>query len=247
MRQTFSKLLALAALLCTSVGHAWSTTHAPSNGLTPFHIEYQVVFRGANAGISELQLEKVNGEQWRYRSSNQARGIFRLAFPGEIRQTSLLRIDQGRVQPLRFDADDGTDNKKRDVRLVFDWSRLLATGIAEEKPVEVSILPGVQDAMSVQVALIAALQRGEQPSSFTLLDRRELKDYLYQEVGRERLNTSQGSFDTVIWSSQRVGSSRVTRVWYAPALGHLPIKAQRLRDGREEWSMTLRSLKSSAK
>jgi hypothetical protein len=235
-------ILATLALLCASNPLAVAQTNGPiaSSALAPFSVEYQVIFRGNNAGTSHLDLVRSNGGQWRYSSSNKARGVFRLVFPGEIRQTSLLSVDQGLVRPLRFEADDGTDNTKRDIRIEFDWARGRASGTAEQRPVDVPLQGGVQDAMSVQLALMTALQRGESPPSFTLLDKNELKTYLYQEVGRESLNTPQGNFETVIWSSQRAGSSRVTRVWYAPALGYLPIKAQRLREDREEWAMTLR-------
>lgn len=248
---TLSKpLLCLATLAL--VGLADRPAMAQTNGtaagkLAPFSIEYQVVYRGSNAGTSHLDLVRSTGSQWRYSSSNKARGIFRLVFPGEIRQSSVLKIDQGEVRPLRFEADDGTDSTKRDIRLDFDWSRARASGTAEQKPVDVTLPAGTQDSMSVQLALMLALQRGEHPENFTLLDKNELKTYLYREVGRESLTTPQGTFETVVWSSQRAGSSRVTRVWYAAELGYLPLKAQRLRDGREEWSMTLRSFTSSAK
>lgn len=242
--------ICLATLALLGLGGqpaAAQTNGAPANKLAPFSIEYQVVYRGSNAGTSHLDLVRSNGSQWRYSSSNKARGIFRLVFPGEIRQSSLLKIDQGAVRPLRFEADDGTDNTKRDIRLDFDWSRARASGTAEQKSVDVALPSGTQDAMSVQLALMLALQRGERPENFTLLDKSELKTYLYREVGRESLTTAQGTFDTVIWSSQRAGSSRITRVWYAAELGYLPLKAQRLREGREEWSMTLRSFTFSAK
>jgi hypothetical protein len=51
----------------------------------------------------------------------------------------------------------------------------------------------------------------------------------------------------VIWSSARVGSNRVTKVWYATEFGFLPVRAERRRGDKLEWAMHLKTLKSSAK
>jgi len=65
--------------------------------------------------------------------------------------------------------------------------------------------------------------------------------------GRERITTPIGPVEAVIWSSARVGSNRVTKVWYATEFGFLPVRAERRRGDKLEWAMHLKTLKSSAK
>lgn len=240
---------ALALTLAVGLTAVWpqvpeaaqSPTALLEAGVQPFTANYEVVFRGFNAGTSSLELVRENGDRWRYVSRNQARGLFRLALPGEIRQTSVLTIDESGVRPLRYAADDGTDSTTRDIRLEFDWPAGRVRGIAEQNTVDLPIAAGLQDGMSVQLALMHALSRGESPTGYSLIDKDEIKEYRYDFEGRVTLRTVAGNIDTVIWSSQRSTSNRITRVWYAPTLGYLPVQAERRKGDALEWSMRLKN------
>ena len=60
--------------------------------------------------------------------------------------------------------------------------------------------------------------------------------------GAARIHTALGELDTVIWSSSRPDSDRVTRMWYAPSLGYLPVRAEQMRSGKLQVRMLIRSL-----
>lgn len=212
-------------------------------GVQAFTASYNVVFRGFNAGTSSLELTRENGDRWRYVSRNHAHGLFRLALPGEIRQTSVLTIDGSGVRPLRYAADDGTESTTRDIRLEFDWSAGRVRGVAEQKSVDLPITARLQDGMSVQLALMRALSRGESPTGYALIDKDEIKEYRYDFEGRTRLQTAAGELEVVAWSSHRSNSNRITRVWYAPSLGYLPVQAERRKGDTVEWSMRLKTFR----
>lgn len=213
----------------------------PAGTLRPFTVEFTVEWRGVNAGKASLELERLGAGRWRYTSRNNARGLARLIFPGEIRQVSEFALN-GAVQPLRYRADDGLSDTSKDISLEFDWTAGRVRGVAEREPVDLALQPGMQDPMSVQIAVIADLAAGRTPRDYWLVDKTQVKDYEYRSEGSARISTAAGEFDTVIWSSRRPGSDRLTRVWYAPAAGYLPVRAERTRAGRTEVTMTLRSL-----
>lgn len=235
--------LAFATSLLISTLMVSPTSMAADSELAPFTVNFEVNFRGMNAGSASLELTRDNGGTWRYVSKNTARGIFRLAFPGEIRQTSILTLTESGVKPLRYQADDGTGSKDRDIQLQFDWAAGRVRGTAENAPVDLSIESGLQDGMSVQIALMRALARGETPTGFKLIDKDEIKEYVYEQEGVARIKTAAGELDTVIWSSRRPNSDRVTRVWYATDLGYTPVQAERRRADKVEWTMRLKALK----
>jgi Protein of unknown function (DUF3108) len=214
----------------------------PGAPLQPFKTSFAVEWKGINAGTAWLELTQTGPGQYRYGSRNNARGIFRLAFPDEITQTSDFLLENGVVKPLRYRADDGSADKSRDISLDFDWTRSRVQGTAEKKPVDLEAPAGLQDGMSVQIALMVELVAGRSPSMYWMIDKNKLKDYEYRDEGKARISTVLGELDTVIWSSRRPNSDRITRVWYAPSLGYSPVKAQRIRDGSVEVAMTLRSL-----
>jgi hypothetical protein len=201
-----------------------------------------VVWRGFNAGTTELDLARESDGAYVYASRANARGLFRAVFNEEITQTSWLQLTAQGVRPLRYRADDGTSDTKRDISLEFDWSAGRARGTAEDKPVDVAIDPGVQDAMSIQLALLIDLLRGQKPQTYRLIDKGKIKEYVYTYQGEERLKTALGEVDTVIYTSQRAGSKRLTRTWYAPSLGYVAVRGEQVKDGKREWVMDIRTL-----
>lgn len=232
------RLLPALAACCLATG-AFAQSQAPQ----PFSATYDTEWRGITAGTSKFDLVHVGGNEYTYRSLNLARGFFRIAFPDAITQMSRFTIVDGIVTPMSYRADDGSSKTDRDINLDFNWHDSLATGVAENKPVSVALKPGTQDALSVQIALMIELMAGRSPEHFWLLDKNELKDYLYAREGTATLTTPMGKIETVIYRSTRAGpgSTRVTRFWLAPSLGFLPLRAEQVRNGKREFALTIRS------
>jgi hypothetical protein len=231
------KALAMLALLGSTAFAA--EIKAPD----PFTATYNVEWKGMTAGTSMLELTR-DGDNYVYRSKNLARGVFKIAFPDAITQTSTFHIDKsGNVQPQKYESDDGSKKTDRDVTLTFDWDAKRARGTAEDKPVDSPLKPGTQDALSVQIQLMMELAAGKSPTSFWLIDKNEAKEYQYTREKTESLDTPLGKLDTIVYKSQRTGSDRFMRFWLAPSLGYVPVKAERRRGDRLDFALRLKDLK----
>jgi hypothetical protein len=228
---------ALLALVLAPLASA-AATDCPQ----PFKITMAVEWRGMSAGTSVLELTRKGPTEFTYRSSNTARGLFRIALPDTITQISSFSIVNGQVMPATYVGDDGSSDTSRDVSLNFDWQARKVTGVAENKPVDAPLTPGVQDGLSVQIALMCALAAGQAPQSFKLIDKDEVKEYQYTHEGDEKIDTPLGKLDTVIYRSQKAGSSRATRLWIAPSLGYLPVRAEQAKRGKRELQFTIRAV-----
>ncbi len=55
-----------------------------------------------------------------------------------------------------------------------------------------AVKPGVQDDLSVQVALMHALLAGQAPAGIAMFDRNGIRDYDYARVGEATLHTAVG-------------------------------------------------------
>jgi hypothetical protein len=243
MARSMALSLAIFALSLGPFIAARAADSAPAASCPqPFKVTFDVEYRGMGAGTSTLHLERKGANEFTYTSSNVARGIFRLAIPDTITQTSDFSVVEGKVRPTAYVGDDGSDDTGRDVSLKFDWQKNRITGIAEDKPVDQALMPGVQDSLSVQVALMCALAAGETPKGFHLIDKDEVKEYLYTHEGNATLDTPLGKLDTVVYTSQRPGASRLTRLWIAPSLGYLPVRAEQIRKGKRELQLSLRTV-----
>ena len=123
----------------------------------------------------------------------------------------------------------GSDEKERPINLTFDWEKKRVTGVAKERAVDLELPDGAQDAMSLQIASLRNLASGKL-QGHGVDDRRRPSSRTTSCISKatRRIDTALGELDTVIYTSKRAGAERLTRTWVAPALGYLPVKAERI-------------------
>jgi len=227
----------LRVLLCVL---PFVAADASADELIPFEVSYTWIWHGLTVAQSTLRLQKSDGD-WIYQSHSEPRGIGRLMSERPV-QKSLLRVTDAGVQPLTYHADDGTPSTKRDADITFDWNAHRVTGTYEDKKVDTPLVAGIQDDLSVQVAMMVELLRGRTPERFSLLDGNSVREYRYVRDGEETLQTPLGSIQTLIYRSHKEGSPRITRFWCAPARGFVPVRVEQKRKDEVEWTMQIESL-----
>jgi hypothetical protein len=241
-------------VLCTQLlAHAAMAKHidppppapaADSWIVPPFAAHYTADWRGINVGTSDLKLEQDAAPAgYIYTWTVTARGVFRIVYSNDVIQKSWFSIVGDHVKPEKYRAEDGTSTANVD----FDWDAGHARGETEKKPIDLKIGEGIQDIMSIQVEVMLDLRNGNLPKTFRILDKDEIKEFLYTVEGPARIHTALGELDTVIVSSKRTGNDRILRMWFAPSLQYVPVLAERSRGDKVEFTMKIKTLKSSAK
>ena len=81
------------------------------------------------------------------------------------------------------------------------------------------------------------------PKIFQIIDKDQVKEFIYTNEGPAKIRTALGPLDTIVVSSQRAGNNRLLRMWFAPTLGFIPVQAERTRDGKLEFAMRIKTLK----
>jgi hypothetical protein len=209
------------------------------SGIAPFAAHYQADWKGISIGTSDLQLAQgTEPGRYLYTWTITARGIFRLAHHDDLVQKSWLSIVGDHVRPDKYVGQEGSST----VEIDFDWQNKRATGVSETKPVDLPLKEGVQDVMSIQVEVMLDLKKGNLPNTFQIIDKDELKEFIYTLEGKARIRTEIGQLDTVVVTSQRTGNNRILRMWFAPSLGFAPVQAERTRDGKLEIAMRIKRL-----
>jgi hypothetical protein len=208
-----------------------------------FKAHYSADWRSFNVGTSDLELvpDTVAGT-YRYTWTVTARGIFRIAYPNDVVQKSWFSVLGDHVRPDQYRANDGTSTASID----FDWKAERAHGETEKKTVNLKLSEGVQDVMSIQVEIMQDLKNDSIPKTFRVLDKDEIKDFIYANEGTAKIRTALGELDTVIVSRRRTAGNRTLRMWFAPSLGYIPVQAERSKDGKLEFSMKIKTLKSDS-
>ena len=228
---------------CAAMTAVLLVTHAAGaqeHGIAPFAARYQADWKSISVGTSDLELKPDAGpDRYVYTWTITAHGVFRLVYRDDLVQKSWFSVADEHVRPLKYSAVDGSASAD----LTFDWDAGRARGRTEKKPVDLKLKEGTQDVMSIQVEVMLDLKNGKLPRTFQIVDRDEVKEFIYTEEGTAKIRTALGELDTVIVASQRAGGNRILKMWFAPSLGFVPVQAERTRDGKLEFAMRIKSLK----
>jgi hypothetical protein len=236
-------LLAAAAVVATArpapAGGVLSQPTASAPKPVPFVATYTVAWHGVAAGSSTLELRETAPQSYLYTSTDSAYGIFRLAFPHALRQSSRFTVAAGQVEPLAFQAG-GVGN---DVLAQFDWKIGHVTGMAKGKLLDLKLQPGTQDPLSVQIAIMLKLEAQDAPDAFWMLNTDEIDRFQYVRHEETTLDTPLGKLRTILYTSHERGSNKTTYLWLAPALDYMPARAEQHVKGSTQVSLEIQAFK----
>ncbi|HVS78149.1 MAG TPA: DUF3108 domain-containing protein [Steroidobacteraceae bacterium] len=239
-RAVIAAALAAAAAMAIAApaGDALSQQPTPpTSAPAPFVATYTIAWHGITAGSSTLELRKTAPQVYLYTSTDKAYGLFRLAFPRPLRQSSRFRITAGEVEPLDFQAG-GAGN---DVMAQFDWKDGHVTGMAKGKLLDLKLQPGTQDPLSVQIAIMLKLLAQDAPDGFWMLNTDEIDRFEYVRHEEATLDTPLGKLRTILYTSHAPGSDKTTYLWLAPTLDYMPARAEQRVKGSTQVALEIRA------
>ena len=226
-----------AGLAAAMMAAAAAACAAPASTPVPFVATYTITWHGVAAGSSTLELRQTAPQLYLYTSTDSAYGIFQLAFPHPLQQSSRFRVAAGEVAPLAFQAS-GIGNE---VMARFDWKTGQVTGTAKGKLLDLKLQPGTQDPLSVQIAIMLKLQAHDAPDAFWMLNTDEIDRFQYVRHGETTLDTSLGKLQTILYTSHKAGSDKTTYLWLAPTLDYMPARAEQRVKGSTQVSLEIRA------
>jgi hypothetical protein len=235
--------LVLLGLACLA-GATPSPAQSATAELRPYTVRYEVSYLNVSGGILQGSLHREgSGPRWVYETTVEPSLLGRMLVAEDAVGRATMSIGPDGVRPLSFRLEDGKSSTKNDVRYDYDWTAMRVTGKAKSKPIDIALVPGAQDAGSIQPAILLALMAGRAPAEVPVMSGTRLKTYRYVDEGKATLDTALGRVETVIRSSAREGSDRMTRSWHAPALGFVPVQVINYRDGKPQSVLRVVELK----
>jgi len=199
---------------------------AVATATPPAYVEIEFEFTrngGTLARITE-RLER-SGEEYQLTETWKGRGIYALL--GSARRVSRGSLTANALRPREF----FDERSRRDTaRAWFDWkTRQVTMQYQGERKTE-PMFPDTQDRLSFLLAL-SLLPGKAQSTSYHIVDGKGLSHHKYQVLGRERLTTPAGEFDTVKVARLSEGERQETaELWLAAELGYLPVRLLIIQD-----------------
>jgi hypothetical protein len=212
----------------------------------PFTATYAVSYRGIRAGDLTFKLSRDPAtNRYTYQTTADPSLLARIMISSAAEEKSVFEIGPEGVRPIDWHFDDGKSGTARDGKLHFDWQKNVATGVVEDKNIELPLEPGLQDRLSIQIDVVTSLLRGEEPGEIPLIDNNRVKRYTYTKVGTAVTDTDLGKLDTVLYESTRQNSDRQSRFWLVPKMEYLAARAEQVRKGKVETVMVLTSFQQN--
>lgn len=243
MQRVQFKSSVLASMILTAALFISVRALADAQSLEPFRATYAASFRGMQAGNLTFSFQPAEQPgQFVYETTADPSFLASLVVSRSAVERSLLSIEPDGVKPLEWKLDDGKKGDKADGTLSFDWSTQRVTGRIEREAIDFPTQAGLQDRLSIQIAVMMALLRGQEPGTIPMIDDNRVKQYTYTKKGTAAIDTPLGTIETEIYESTREGSSRVARFWMAPAHDFIPMRAEQERKGKVETVMVIKAL-----
>jgi len=137
-----------------------------------------------------------------------------------------------RLIPLHYQLDDGTAKGEDDTTIEFDWDTGVARSIYEQQEATLELTSAVHDRLTTDLLVMQSLSADDPLERFQIVEKNAVRDYELTYRGEETVEVPAGRFAAVKYLRQRVGSSRATLIWFAPAVNYLPVKLEQLKRGK---------------
>ena len=190
-----------------------------------FDVRYELHAGGLQVGTTRVSLAPLEDGHLEYTTFSRATGAAALLGRYEILERSILQRAGSRLRPLHY-TYQRSGRKPRRVEVFFDWAEGRAANHVGGGTWEMRIPDATLDKQSQLLVLMQDLASGKQPSSYRVADGGRLKIYLFHYLGRQRISTALGDFDTLAVERIRADSTRKTTFWCAPALDYLPVRVE---------------------
>jgi hypothetical protein len=238
--------IAVGFTLAATMGLGTSPTHAADHQNASAQWPAQWTYR-LQARISGLRFGIHARMEWTTNQGQyQAKLRYSIPLLGHRTQISHGLFTSSGLQPQAFVEA----TSRRQTALDFDWSQGVFTR-NQETPAQ-PLPPGAQDPLSVFFETgwqLAQLQPGQvRPTQMTVqvVGTRRTEEWTFQLIGEQRLELPLGPLDTLHWQrpAAKDDAKGVTAdIWFAPALGYLPVRIKLAQDNGDVLDQQLSALK----
>ncbi len=232
---TFSNTLtAIALLLITN-----TVVAAPIPNFTAI---YDVTKSGVALGEMKSTLITNQDKGYTYSSITEPTGIASWFSSEKITESSKGVTKNNQFIPSTYIFTRSGGKKEVNTEITFDYKKNTAIDKTNDNTIKIDIDNSITDRQIVQVLLMNDMIAGKTKLEYKVINKQEVKPYVFTIVGDEKIDTEIGIFKTTAVSRKREGSSRVTTLWLAHDLYYLPVKIKQTKDGSTKFEMDITKL-----
>ncbi len=166
-----------------------------------------------------------NGDgTYTYESHSKPTGYARWFTSTTLIEKSKWVYHNNSLRPLGYSYDrSGDEDRERHVKLDFDWTKRRVTNTINNDPWKMDVPENTMDKLLYHLALMHDLQTGRKQLTYSVADGGSLKEYEFEVLGNEKIETNLGTFNTI--KLVRPGR-RETVLWCAIDYNYVPVRIE---------------------
>jgi hypothetical protein len=133
--------------------------------------------------------------------------------------------------PMQYTYKRTGLGKNRDQGLNFDWTKNEVTSLQNDTRMELDASKKIQDSLSYQLQLRQDLMAGKKNFSYLITNGKKNKEYKFEIVGEEVLDTPLGKVTAVKIRRVQTNDERETYAWFAKDFQYLLVRLQQEENG----------------
>ncbi|MFQ5469172.1 MAG: DUF3108 domain-containing protein [Gammaproteobacteria bacterium] len=199
--------------------------------INSFSTKYTFVVDNMDLGFVTRTMRYNSDGSYRFESFSEATGILSFFVSDKILEKSIGKHIKDSLRPDTYVYQRSEGKKDRHVKLSFDWDKNRVTNKINGDLWNMTVPTGALDKLIYQYVMMLDLQKGQTTLEYKIADGGRLKDYQFDLVGKETIDTPLGSFKTVKY--KRVNDKRGTVIWFAERLNYLPVRIEQQDNGND--------------
>ena len=213
----------LTGLILLSLFSGLCLAETKEPALVPYHLVYDATIKGMDIQ-AERYLER-EGDS--YKLVSKADTLL-----ASITEKGTFKIDStGHILGQQYTYERNIFGIKKNESLTYDRAAGVANYQKKKKQRQVKLDSDYLDKLTYQIQLQRDLIRGKTPLQYQVIDRGKIKQYNFEIMGEEIVDTALGPINTVKVHRVRKDSDRETYLWFAPQMNYLLVQIWQNEDG----------------
>lgn len=225
-------MLALCSPWAAHAGNAPDTTGRQD--IAPYEAEYSARYSGFPIKAAHSLRRSGEGYELRIEARN---------FLGKITEEEQFHLDErGAIIPDNYRHDRSIMRNTRKESMAVDHAGMTVHSSRKGEETRLDFEAGQLGPLSHQLELARDLQEGAEELTYAVIIRGGIRDYRYQRLGEENMDTALGTLRVIKLERVRDNSDRETTLWLAPELNYQPVLLRQNEDG-STYELTLQSFR----
>jgi len=204
--------------------------------LTAHTAEYKVFYGSIELGVANYRLPATDSGFYRYYFDSD---VSLLIISDQRHLKSEFTLENGKLVPFRYIHERTGTGSDYTEQTAFAKAQKFIHTIYKQDALKLPYEDQVFDPLMVQLQFRMDLAANLRPLDYKMVKEKEVDDYQFRVVGKEKMTIESGTYDTIKVEVVRDNTKRQTLLWMAPDLAYLPIRLSHYSKGSKQLDIQL--------